>query len=130
MRSKAQVSEAKNEGVAQASEGQRPEAVRIADGDELGFRQEEEASRRPRLGRSAETNAVDRLAFVRVGDEVDDDLGVGLTTGRSTPPIRGAWRISPALTRLPLWATARWPCAYSMAIGWALRQIRRAGEWR
>lgn len=30
-------------------------------------------------------------------------------------------RKSGALTRLPLWATAMLPCAYSTANGWALR---------
>ena len=59
--------------------------------------------------------------------EVDDDLGVAECVWKIEPCASSSARSSSALTRLPLWATATAPPAYSTASGWAFLTWRRAG---
>ena len=130
IRSSAHVSEQTTVGIAQPAEGQRPESVRIANGDQPILRQEHEGERALRL-----QDRLDERLFharrPRPRVEVQQHLGVarGLEdrTLRRPASSRSSW----ALTRLPLWPIAISPCAQSIRIGCAfLTPLSPAVEYR
>ena len=82
IRSSAQVSEQTTQRVAELAERERPEPVRIADGDQPVLRQHDERKRAAHLRDRLDDGVLDRLRR-RPRVEVQDDLGVagGLEDG-------------------------------------------------
>ena len=115
MMSRAQVSEASTQRVAELAEHQRPDAERVAHADELGAGHRDDGEGALDAAERVLQPLGDGL-LDRAGHQVDDALGVrARLEDRAVLDQLLAQRR--ALVRLPLWATAQPPMASSAKSG-------------